>query len=89
MNVQLADAFTAAVASVEQTGKLIFGAPGNGGSWEDLPEQVGDYRDAMARYVAEGRFAKVDMTNSLTDIIHEWTRRQVSCPVPVQDLSRA
>ena len=79
VNVQLSDAFKAAEHSVERTAALIFGSKQNAGSWMDLPEQIGDYRDAMARFVAEGRFIGVDMKYQLTQISNEWTRRQVSC----------
>lgn len=79
VSVQLSDAFKAAEHSVEQTAALIFGSKQNAGSWMDLPEQIGDYRDAMARFIAEGRFIGVNMNDRLKEISTEWTRRQVSC----------
>ncbi|KAL4912921.1 hypothetical protein BDW62DRAFT_206072 [Aspergillus aurantiobrunneus] len=74
VNVQLADAFVAAQEAIVETTKVIFGGP-NDDSTEDLPMQVGDYHDAMARFFAEGKFLGLDMSSSLTEITKEWSRR--------------
>ncbi|KAI9367076.1 hypothetical protein BJX61DRAFT_547845 [Aspergillus egyptiacus] len=75
LKVKLQQSYDMAREALDQANRVIFGDPGNGGSTEDLPLQVGEYRDAMARFFAEGKFLGGAVIGSLTELTNEWKHR--------------
>ncbi|KAL4804993.1 hypothetical protein BDV18DRAFT_161393 [Aspergillus unguis] len=75
LSVQLQQSYDIARSSLDMANRLIFGDPNNGDSTEDLPQQVGDYHDAMARFFAEGKFLGGAVVGSLTELTNGWKNR--------------
>ena len=77
ISTQLAGAFYNAQVQLEETVANVFGGE-NEMLTEDLPMQIGDYTDAMARFFAEGKFLVQDIQSSMQNVFDEFISVQGS-----------
>jgi hypothetical protein len=78
LDSQLGQVFDNARDQLQLTLSGIFGGSYGEFNTNDLPMQTGVYREALARFYADGKFLIQDVSGSMKTVYDEYTSRQVS-----------